>query len=117
MTRAATGAEVLIQQWDRLTSRADRNAAYAANLLQVLQVAISSSSALRPATAGEDPDAPGRVRLTFRTELAWEHWVARLGGSDESVFAGSRELVNGEWRHRWMSSDAGVVCDYFERPI
>lgn len=87
---------------------------YADNLLKVLKVAISSSAALRPITAGEDPETPGRVRLTFKTENAWAYWVTKLGESPFAPDAAVRVPVNGEWQHRWMSSDAGVVCIYIE---
>lgn len=87
---------------------------YADNLLKVLKVAISTPSTFRPITAGEDPSHEGRVRLTFKTENAWAWWVTKLGESPFAPEAAVRVPVNGEWVHRWMSSDAGIVCEHFE---
>lgn len=97
-----------------LNEKIDQRTTFADNLLKVLKVAITSSAALRPITAGEDPETPGRVRLTFKTENAWAYWVTKLGESPFAPDAAVRVPVNGEWQHRWMSSDAGVVCIYIE---
>lgn len=97
-----------------LNEKIDQRTTFADNLLKVLKVAISTPSTFRPITAGEHPDYEGCVRLTFKTENAWAWWVTKLGESPFAPDAAVREPVNGEWVHRWMSSDAGIVCEHFE---
>lgn len=100
-----------------LNEKIDQRTTFADNLLKVLKVAISSSAALRPITAGEDLEAPGRVRLTFKTENAWAYWASLIGESPFAPDPAIRVQVNGEWQHRWMSSDAGIVCIYIEARV
>lgn len=64
----------------------------------------------RPLTCDEHPDHPGRLRLVFKDERVWRWWLALLDGSSDTA---THEEQNGELRHRWISPDGDLWCEYF----
>jgi hypothetical protein len=67
-----------------------------------------------PVTAVPHPDHPDRIRVTFATEKAWRFWIALLDGSSD---AATRDEVNGEIAHTWISADGNVWLVHYTRQL